>query len=64
MGERAALLFVIQRADCSDCTIAADIDPAYAQAYVAARDAGVACFAYQCEVGAAEIRLGKILPMV
>lgn len=55
-GHRAALLFLIQRGDCDLMTLAADIDPAYARAFAAARAAGVAVHAIACDVTATAIR--------
>ena len=43
-GHRAAMLYLVQRTDCSEFTLASDIDPAYAAAYEAARTAGVETF--------------------
>ncbi|MCV6585401.1 MAG: DNA/RNA nuclease SfsA [Marinibacterium sp.] len=48
-GHRAAMLYLVQRTDCTQMTIARDLDPAYAAAFDAARAAGVdiTCFATQ-----------------
>jgi sugar fermentation stimulation protein A len=55
IGHRAVLLFLVQRADCSQMRIAQDIDPAYASALIAAKGAGVEIFSYACAVEAAGI---------
>ncbi len=49
-GHRAAMLFIVQRADCRSFGPAAEIDPAYAEGLAAARDAGVEILAYGCDV--------------
>jgi sugar fermentation stimulation protein A len=61
-GFRAALVFVIQmQADRFD--VAADIDPAYARAYRAAREAGVSVHAYTCRVTRDEIVIAGEVPV-
>jgi len=40
-GHRAAMLYVVQRTDCGRLRMAADLDPAYAAGFDAARAAGV-----------------------
>lgn len=62
-GERAALLFVVQRGDCDSVEPADDIDPAYGEALREARDAGVEVAAVRARVGPAGIRLERALPV-
>ena len=58
-GARAVVVYVVQRTDCADFRIAADIDPVYAAGFRAALDAGVEgvlCLRRQpgrCEAGEA-----------
>lgn len=49
-GHRAVMVFLVQRPDCSSLSLAADLDPAYAAAFAAARNAGVEAFAIGCDV--------------
>lgn len=63
-GGRAMLLYVVQRADCSAFSTAADIDPAYARAFERAQAAGVETACFQCRIDLDEIVLDSSLPMV
>ncbi len=47
-GDRAVVLFVVQRSDCNRCSVAADLDPIFGQALEAAVAAGVEVLAYGC----------------
>ncbi len=49
-GNRAAVLFVVQREDCTRFAPASDIDPAYAKALKSARANGVEMMVYTCRV--------------
>ena len=62
-GHRAVMLYVVQRADCDDFSIAADIDPAYAAALAEARKAGVEVLCHVCRVRRDGITLGGPLPI-
>ena len=58
-GHRAILLFLVQRTDCSNLSIAADIDPAYAAGLTTAMAAGIEVIGHVCEVTPAGISLAK-----
>ena len=62
-GMRAIVFFLVQRGDAARFALAADIDPAYAAAFAAARAAGVEALAYACDVSTAGIALVRPLPM-
>jgi len=60
-GDRAVVLFVVQRSDCSRCRIAADLDPGFAQALNLAMAAGVEVLAYRCQMTLDAIALDQRL---
>ncbi|WP_243611502.1 DNA/RNA nuclease SfsA [Shimia aestuarii] len=60
-GHRAMMLYLVQRTDATSATLAADIDPAYAAAFDAARAAGVEVLAYGCRISPQEIEIGAPL---
>jgi sugar fermentation stimulation protein A len=62
-GNRAALLFLVQRADCHRVEPADDIDPAYGRALRAAAAAGVELFALGARVTARAITVERFLPV-
>lgn len=62
-GDRAAVVFTVQRADCDVMTAADDIDPVYGAALRKAADAGVEVLAYQAKVSPRGIVLAKKLPV-
>lgn len=61
-GWEAAVLFVVQRTDCEGVRAARAIDPDFADALAAAREAGVRVLARRCRVSLNEVRLGERLP--
>ncbi|PJE30680.1 Sugar fermentation stimulation protein A [Pseudooceanicola marinus] len=61
-GHRAVMLFLVQRTDAERTGLAADIDPAYAAGFAAARAAGVEVLAFGCNISPQEITLGAPLP--
>jgi sugar fermentation stimulation protein A len=57
-GHRAVMLYLIQRTDCTTFTLAGDIDSAYQNAYLAARDAGVETICLSTKITPQEITIG------
>jgi sugar fermentation stimulation protein A len=62
-GARAVMLFLAQRDDCRDFTVAGDIDPAYAAALTRAEARGVELICYACRLAPTEIAVDKPLPI-
>ena len=58
-GDRAAVLFVVQRADCDAFSACRDLDPAFSDGLERAADAGVEVLAYACELSISGIRLTR-----
>ncbi len=61
-GDRAAMLYIVQRSDALRFAPAAHIDPAYADRYGWARSQGVAVWVVQAAVSPEGICLERILP--
>lgn len=62
-GARAVMLFIVQRMDCQEFSVAADIDQKYAAAFQAALDAGVETMCYDCAITTTHVELRKELPI-
>jgi|AraplaMF_Col_mMF_1032025.scaffolds.fasta_scaffold00035_58 sugar fermentation stimulation protein A len=63
-GQRAVLLFLVQRSDCREVRIAADIDPTYAAAMTQARAQGVEIRAFSCEISPLSIDVGHEIAFI
>lgn len=61
-GERAVVLFVVQRTDCDRFRPAADCDPKFAVALAEVADAGVEVMVYGCEIDQSRVRLTRPIP--
>lgn len=57
-GKRAVMLYLVQRTDCDRFALAADLDPAYAQAFARARQAGVEVMCFATDISPLGLRLG------
>ncbi len=62
-GNRAVMLYLVQRADCTHLRMAEDIDPAYAESLARATRAGVEALCYGCAVSPEGIELDRALPV-
>lgn len=60
-GQRAVMLYLVQRADCSEFRLATDIDPAYGEAFSAARRQGVEALCYACVLSPSAITIARPL---
>lgn len=63
-GQRAVMLYLVQRTDCDRVSIAADIDPAYAAGLTQAVAAGVEILCFDCTITPEAVEVGKALPFV
>ena len=62
-GARAVMFYLVQREDCAAFAVAADIDPAYAEALDAARRSGVETICYACRLTTEAIEIARPLPV-
>jgi len=63
-GERAVMLFVIQRTDCDAFSACAELDPAYARGLTEAAARGVEVLAYACELSPQAVRIAGAVPWI
>jgi sugar fermentation stimulation protein A len=61
-GQRAVMLFVIQRTDCDAFSACADLDPAYAKGLTVAAARGVEVLVYACEITTEAVRIAAPVP--
>lgn len=62
-GARALMFYLVQREDCDAFTVAADIDPDYADALDKALERGVEAVCYACRLTPESIELDRPLPL-
>jgi sugar fermentation stimulation protein A len=62
-GHRAVMVYLTQRSDAARFRLAHDIDPAYMDAWKAARDAGVESIALACQMGDDEIVADRLIDL-
>jgi len=62
-GYRAMMVYLIQRSDCTEFRLAADIDPAYAAALDSALYNGVEAVCYGCNLNNNEIIVSQRIPI-
>ncbi len=58
-GDRAVVLFVVQRTDCDAFSACHDLDPVFAAALDHAADAGVEVLVYACAMGTDAIEIAR-----
>ncbi len=62
-GQRAVMLYLVQRTDCLAFALAEDIDPAYAAAFTEALASGVEALCYNCILSLDRIVVNRALPI-
>ncbi len=61
-GDRAVMLFVVQRNDCTEFDTAGDIDPVYAKGLLHAAEAGVEVVVYRCDMDVDGVAIATPMP--
>jgi sugar fermentation stimulation protein A len=62
-GDRAVMIYLVQRTDCHRFRLAPDLDPGYARAFDAARATGVEMLAFGTHISTGGVELGAALPV-
>jgi sugar fermentation stimulation protein A len=62
-GHRAVMVYLVQRGDAEEFSLARDIDKDYGEAFDAAIDAGVEAIAYDCEITPQAIKVSGRIPI-
>ncbi|MEI9965737.1 MAG: DNA/RNA nuclease SfsA [Caulobacteraceae bacterium] len=63
-GDRAVVLFTVQREDCDRFSACRDLDPVFATVLDHAAEAGVEVLVYRCAMSAETIRLDRRIPWI
>ena len=63
-GHHATMVFLVQREDCDRFTVAADLDPAYAEALDMAEKAGVEVICLACRLSVTEIAADRSIEFI
>lgn len=58
-GVRVVQFYLVSRTDCDACGVAAEIDPAYRDGLLAARDAGVEVLSYRLDITRRQVVVGE-----
>lgn len=61
-GDRAVVLFVVQRTDCEAFSACRELDPAFAAGLDRAADAGVEVLVYACDIAVDGVRIVRRIP--
>jgi sugar fermentation stimulation protein A len=61
-GDRAVILFVVQRNDCTEFSACRELDPTFGAALDHAAEAGVEVLVYSCGVSVGGVRMGARIP--
>ena len=62
-GHRAVMIYLVQRQDATRFSLADDIDPDYAVAFVRAMERGVEAYAYRCEMTIEGVSVARSIPI-